>query len=380
MQLNTRQQQTAIFLSAMTGGLRSRRQRICSWCSKSFTKDEHLARHVRTHTREKPFLCTICRKAFSRQYVLQLAWGRVDTNEVPSDSLLRHSRSHKSPRLDNGVAHNESGAMYPSLHCEKERISLSNHDLPVYLHESPRSSHQSSSIDSRFPRATFCRSTSYSFSNPTEQQSMLVSNVEEPTLTHTNGLAGFPTPGSQSNPTEPDVRLDTDSQDGSWNFGKTSTDMPAWFADDDFDLSALNSEIMMSTAQWLPLADTSQWHHEPFINTPGQPTEDMSSCREEMVQEHWFTFMGPSRTGQITPDTGMEGTQVDEAYRASLAMKLQPDIPFLPLPSTDFLVSEPPTRSLWSQLNRIESLCTNVLYQVPSRISYCACANFQTIF
>ncbi|KAJ5357981.1 hypothetical protein N7541_005139 [Penicillium brevicompactum] len=33
---------------------RTRRQRLCSWCFKSFTKDEHLARHVRTHTREKP--------------------------------------------------------------------------------------------------------------------------------------------------------------------------------------------------------------------------------------------------------------------------------------------------------------------------------------
>lgn len=53
----------------MTERLRTRRQRLCSWCFKSFTKDEHLARHVRTHTREKPFVCTVCRKAFSRQYV-----------------------------------------------------------------------------------------------------------------------------------------------------------------------------------------------------------------------------------------------------------------------------------------------------------------------
>ncbi|KAL3496440.1 hypothetical protein BJX62DRAFT_194041 [Aspergillus germanicus] len=47
-----------------------RRERVCPWCSRSFTKDEHLARHARTHTREKPFSCTVCQKTFSRQLVL----------------------------------------------------------------------------------------------------------------------------------------------------------------------------------------------------------------------------------------------------------------------------------------------------------------------
>lgn len=228
--------------------------------------------------------------------------------------------------------------MHPPLHCENGQISLSNHNFSIDRHGSSTSPHQLSSIEPRCPRATDCRSTSYSFSDPAEQQNMLISNIEEMTQTHTEGVAGFPTPGSQSNPTEPDARLDMRSQDGSWNFGNTNTEMPAWFADDDFDLSALNSEILTSAAQWLPLGTSSQWHREPFINTPGQPTEDMRSCREDVVQRYWYTFMGTSRTGQITPDTGMERTQVDEAYRASLAVKLQPEIPFLPLPSTDFLV------------------------------------------
>lgn len=263
---------------------------------------------------------------------------RVDTNEISSDSLLRHSRSHQPPRRDTGVPHNESAAKDPPLHCENEQISLSNHNYPIDRHESPTSPHQLSSIELECPRANDLQSTSYSFSHPAEQQNALVSNVEELTQTHTDGVAGFPTPGSQSNPTEPDTRLDMPSQDGSWNFGNTNTEMPAWFADDDFDISALNSEIMMSTAQWLPLGNASQWHHEPFINTPGQSTGHMTSCREDVVQKHWYTFMGTSRTGQTTPDTGMERTQVDETYRASLAAKLQPDIPFLPLPSTDFLV------------------------------------------
>ncbi|PYH80334.1 hypothetical protein BO82DRAFT_286741 [Aspergillus uvarum CBS 121591] len=33
----------------------SRPERICPWCSQSFTKEDHLARHIRRHTRERPF-------------------------------------------------------------------------------------------------------------------------------------------------------------------------------------------------------------------------------------------------------------------------------------------------------------------------------------
>ncbi|CCK69842.1 Usv1p KNAG_0D00900 [Huiozyma naganishii CBS 8797] len=42
---------------------------VCSGfgdCNMSFTRAEHLARHTRKHTGEKPFQCYICRKYFSR--------------------------------------------------------------------------------------------------------------------------------------------------------------------------------------------------------------------------------------------------------------------------------------------------------------------------
>jgi uncharacterized Zn-finger protein len=48
---------------------RIKRQRICPWCSLSFTKEEHLSRHIRSHTKEKPFGCVTCGKTFSRQFV-----------------------------------------------------------------------------------------------------------------------------------------------------------------------------------------------------------------------------------------------------------------------------------------------------------------------
>lgn len=39
----------------------------CNFCSKSFTRREHLVNHVRQHTGETPFQCGYCPKAFTRK-------------------------------------------------------------------------------------------------------------------------------------------------------------------------------------------------------------------------------------------------------------------------------------------------------------------------
>ncbi|KAJ5992472.1 hypothetical protein N7451_008196 [Penicillium sp. IBT 35674x] len=44
--------------------------RICSHCGRGFRRTEHLERHVRTHTKEKPFIC-FCGSAFTRRDLLK---------------------------------------------------------------------------------------------------------------------------------------------------------------------------------------------------------------------------------------------------------------------------------------------------------------------
>lgn len=45
----------------------SKEERVCSICSQSFNKAEHLLRHIRSHTKEKPFECSACGRMYARQ-------------------------------------------------------------------------------------------------------------------------------------------------------------------------------------------------------------------------------------------------------------------------------------------------------------------------
>ncbi|KAH7355275.1 hypothetical protein BKA65DRAFT_549343 [Rhexocercosporidium sp. MPI-PUGE-AT-0058] len=51
--------------------------KACRFCSRAFAKTEHLIRHERCHTKERPFQCSICGKNYSR-----------------NDTLIRHRRTH----------------------------------------------------------------------------------------------------------------------------------------------------------------------------------------------------------------------------------------------------------------------------------------------
>ncbi|KAK2736968.1 hypothetical protein CKAH01_07655 [Colletotrichum kahawae] len=75
------------------------RPHICSSCTRGFRKPEHLQRHIRTHTKEKPYVCE-CGSSFARRDLLQ-RHKRLHhkSNGNPSHQEDRATRSRDLPSL-----------------------------------------------------------------------------------------------------------------------------------------------------------------------------------------------------------------------------------------------------------------------------------------
>lgn len=121
-----------------------------------------------------------------------------------------------------------------------------------------------------------------------------------------------------------------------WSTGLDSQ-ICASLSNADLDLNELESSMISFLND-----PTSESYIRPIIDRTvynNRLTELACSHKEDTVQKHWFTYLGPHDSGTSTPDTELGRTHVDEGYREELYLQLQPQVPNDPLPSTEFLVS-----------------------------------------
>jgi uncharacterized Zn-finger protein len=99
---------------------------VCTWedCDKKFARSDELSRHRRTHTGEKKFACVVCDRRFMR-----------------SDHLAKHIRTHASSRAWGPSEPMDSGGTMADSHIASSFVqdstsaSLSNKN--TFTKESP---------------------------------------------------------------------------------------------------------------------------------------------------------------------------------------------------------------------------------------------------
>ncbi|KAL4889515.1 hypothetical protein BDV59DRAFT_195627 [Aspergillus ambiguus] len=261
---------------------RNRPEHRCHTCNKNFSKSEHLTRHLRSHTKERPYECTVCGKLYSR-----------------SDVLRRHEKSHQ-----NGS---------PESHASPSTTAFPVGGDPMLL--TPTSQAASKPVGSVS-------------ANP-----LWLPHAAPQTPSLTKNPDAQAVPGMALHDAMP-------QGDSSWFLG-TDLDVDAL----DFSLSSAIFEwAQLPSNVPYPGLNGHSYDIPGSVPAPTGGQDSTASQLRNAVQKKWFTFLTPSDDPKTTRSTetaqgsiASGNVDADETYRAGLSRQLQPRMHDEALPSAEQL-------------------------------------------
>lgn len=268
--------------------------RRCSSCNKTFSKPEHLTRHLRSHKKERPYRCSICGKLYSRRFEFLPCSLTQQPDVISSDVLRRHQRSHQTASPRSPDQPEQDTTVFTPLSQEAPNPG---------------------------PLMSDCSSTLCPLSNETVVSEELQSIGIQPGLR--DGVH--------------DMSLTADSS--SWLFGTG------------LDMDVLDSTLSSAVSEWaqLPPQICASSSGNVCNSTTLMRSVAMSTETQELPADHvrqrWFTRLtveaGPHNPqATATHHSGSFGQgniAADEHYRAGLLRTLQPRMHDENLPSSDQL-------------------------------------------
>ncbi|GAW27178.1 putative zinc finger protein rsv1 [Rosellinia necatrix] len=295
----------------------------CSECGVCFSKTEHLARHIRSHTKEKPFSCRECGKSYSRQ-----------------DSLLRHSRVHAHSRGNRSPA-SVTPSQFP-LAGEGFQTDITPHSDHVLRTDYDAESQNSLSSSGFSHPPTVATTAGWSGQSEQSGPALTDGSLQHSVLQADTGPHSSEQYVRTAFPGVPTTIFNTPTDLELLDIGLNAHE-PAWLLGSDFDLNALDFPLPAATSEWGHASHEDGPSHEgtyEAANAPGHykghtPLSDLVPA----VQYHWYTTLTRDVVCYESPDQLHGQDHIDEAYREGLKYKLQPCPSNTALPSADFLVS-----------------------------------------